>query len=179
MGFLLEPHIRNPRFLPSFFRYTLSTIAILMYGATFVAYFLLPPHYRHQITAALIFSFPGTLTRYLLSIFLNKRLKALPLGTLSANIVGTALVASFHVLQTTPSPPSRTACSILQGLVDGYCGCLTTVSTFVAELQDLRFWKACRYAILSWTLGQIVMVLILGSSLWTGTVRKEVTCIFP
>ncbi len=178
MGFLLEPLIRKPRFLASFFRYTLSSIAILVYSATFVIYFLLPSRYRHQATAALIFSFPGTLTRYLLSTTLNKRLKALPLGTLSANILGTALLASFRVLQSTPSPPSSTACNILQGLVDGYCGCLTTISTFAAELGDLGFRKACKYAILSWALGQITMVLILGSSLWTGTVRKEVTCIF-
>jgi fluoride ion exporter CrcB/FEX len=83
-----------------------------------------------QVTAALIFSFPGTLTRYLLSTALNPRLKALPLGTLVANISGTALLAAFRVLQSTPSLPSRNRCDILQGLVDGYCGCLTTVSTF-------------------------------------------------
>lgn len=150
----------------------------MTYAATFFTFFFLPKQYRHQATAALVFSFPGTLTRYLLSLFLNQRLKVFPLGTLSANLLGTALLAAFFVIQSTPSPPSQDACDVLQGLMDGYCGCLTTVSTFAAELWDLKFRKACRYAIVSWVLGQAVMVLIIGSSLWTGKIEKQVTCRF-
>jgi CrcB protein len=173
---MCAPPSARPPFLPPFLRYGLSGFSILIYAATFVTYYFLPSSYRHTVTAALIFSFPGTLTRYLLSTALNPRLKALPLGTLVANILGTALLAAFHVLQSTPSLPSRNRCDILQGLVDGYCGCLTTVSTFAAEISDLRFWKACRYALISWTLGQVVILLIFGSSLWTGSVEKQVTC---
>lgn len=172
------PYFQNPSFLSPLVRHVLSVSSILIYPATLIAYFFLPSKYRHQVTAALIFSFPGTLTRYLLSTTLNPRLKALPLGTLVVNILGTALLAAFHVLQSTPNPPPRNGCAILQGLIDGYCGCMTTVSTFAAELNDLRFWKACRYALISWILGQVVILLIFGSSLWTGSVEKQVTCIF-
>lgn len=175
---LCAPHFKRPPFFPPFLRYTLPGFSVLIYAATFITFFFLSPSYRPEITAALIFSFPGTFSRYLLSITLNQRLKALPLGTLVANISGTALLAAFHVLQSTPSSPSRNSCDILQGLIDGYCGCLTTISTFAAELSDLRFWKACRYALISWILGQVVMVLIFGSSLWTGSVEKQVTCAF-
>jgi fluoride ion exporter CrcB/FEX len=173
---LCVPRFQRPPFLPPFLRYGLSCFSILIYAATLITYFFLPSSYRHIVTAALIFSFPGTLTRYLLSTALNTRLKAFPLGTLVANILGTALLAAFHILQSTPSQPSRTRCDIMQGLVDGYCGCLTTISTFAAELGDLMFWKACRYALISWILSQVAMLLIFGSSLWSGSVEKQVTC---
>lgn len=175
---LYKPFTRPPHYLHRLYRYGLSAIALMTYSAAIFAFFFLPKQYRHQATAALMFSFPGTLTRYLLSVYLNQRLKIFPLGTFSANLLGTALLAAFRVIQSTPSPPSQDTCNILQGLLDGYCGCLTTVSTFAAELWDLKFRKACRYAILSWAFGQAVMVLIVGSSLWSGKIEKEVTCRF-
>jgi len=178
VAYLCRPFLGQPHYIQHWFRYGLSVIALIIYAATFFTFFFLPKHYRHQATAALLFSFPGTLTRYLLSVYLNRCLKVFPLGTLSANLLGSALLAAFFVIQSTPSPPSQNACDVLQGLMDGYCGCLTTVSTFVAELWDLKFRKACRYAIVSWVLGQAVMVLIIGSSLWTERIEKQVTCRF-
>ena len=159
-------------------RFGLTALSILVYAATFPAYFRLPSDYRHKATAALLFAFPGTLTRYLLSLGLNPLLKMMPLGTFTANVVGTALLGMFHVFQSTPVPPSQNACGILQGLSDGYCGCLTTVSTFAAELEMLKELKAWFYAAISWVTGQLLLLVILGSSYWAGHVRKQVTCSF-
>ncbi|KAF9247280.1 CrcB-like protein-domain-containing protein [Melanogaster broomeanus] len=159
-------------------RYTLTVISVLTYAATFPAYFRLPANYRHQATAALLFSYPGTLTRYLLSINLNPRIKLFPLGTFTANALGTALLGLFHVLQGVPSSVSPNACSILQGLGDGYCGCLTTVSTFAAEVKALEGWKAWLYVSLSWAVGQLLLLLIMGSSFWAGRVSEQITCSF-
>ncbi|KAF9009009.1 CrcB-like protein-domain-containing protein [Cyathus striatus] len=158
-----------PLKLPSkVLRYGLSVLSVLTYAAVFPAYFRLPAAYRHQATAAILFAYPGALTRYILSICLNKRLKAFPLGTFIANSLGTALLGAFHVLQSTPSPPSPNACSILQGLIDGYCGCLTTISTFAMEVWELRTWKSGRYALFSWMMGQGLLLVILGPSFWAG-----------
>lgn len=159
-------------------RYFLTVLSILTYAATFPAYFRLPANYRHQATAALLFSYPGTLTRYLLSINLNPRIKLFPLGTFTANTLGTALLGLFHVLQGMPSAVSPNACSLLQGLGDGYCGCLTTVSTFAAEVDALEGWKASLYVILSWVVGQLLLLIIMGSSFWAGHVSEQLTCSF-
>jgi protein CrcB len=159
-------------------RYSLTVISVLIYFATIPAYFGLSARYRHQATAALLFSFPGTLTRYLLSIRLNPLINILPLGTFTANMLGTALLGAFHVLQSTPTPPSPNACAILQGLGDGYCGCLTTVSTFAAEVGTLRERKAWFYAMVSLGTAQLLLLVILGPSFWVGHVSEQRTCTF-
>ena len=175
---LVAPHIPTikPPSKPT--RYTLTALAVLTYAATFPAYFHGSPSYRHQATAALLFSFPGTLSRYLLSVGLNPRFKLMPLGTFTANIFGTALLGLFHVLQGRPTPVSANACAILQGLGDGYCGCLTTVSTFATEVDALEGWKAWLYATASWVTAQLVLLVIMGSSFWSGHVHATASCKF-
>ncbi|PPQ98533.1 hypothetical protein CVT24_004024 [Panaeolus cyanescens] len=175
---ILAPHIHQFTTPARPFRYGLSCISVLTYAATLLPYFLLPSRLRHEVTAALVFSYPGALLRYLLSVFLNPRSKAVPLGTLTANSLGTVLLAAFHVLQSTTIPPSPNRCAILQGLSDGLCGSLTTVSTFAAEVYDLEPFSASRYVLISWGCGQILMVLVFGTSLWTGRVEKIPTCIY-
>lgn len=137
------------------------------------------PRFRHQATAALLFSYPGTLTRYLLSLQLNPRVRLFPLGTFAANMLGTALLGALQVIQTMHSPASPNACGVLRGLADGYCGCLTTVSTFAAEVAALEDLKKWFYVLLSWVGAQCLLILIVGASVWTGSVSKSSTCVFP
>lgn len=101
----------------------------------------------------------------------------MPLGTFTANAFGTALLAMFHVLQSRTPTPSINACAALQGLADGYCGCLTTVSTFAVEVRALKGLKSVRYVIVSCVAAQALMLLILGPSYWAGHVSEQVACL--
>lgn len=159
-------------------RYTLSALAVLVYAAAYPAYFKMSPKFRHQVTAALLFSYPGTLTRYFLSIRLNPILSLFPLGTFTANMFGTALLGALQVIQSMHTPPSPNACGVLRGLADGYCGCLTTVSTFAAEVAALKDLKKWFYVLLSWVGAQALLILIVGAPVWTERVLKDSTCVF-
>ncbi|KIO32768.1 hypothetical protein M407DRAFT_66127 [Tulasnella calospora MUT 4182] len=155
----------------------ISTISVLIYALTIPMYFVLSPSFRTKATAALLFSFPGAFLRYFLSVRLNKLHATIPPGTLVANTLGCFLLAAFHVLERSSSGRiSGTSCAILVGLSDGFCGCLTTVSTYAAELRTLPRWKAWRYGLLSIVLGQIAMVLVVGSAEWSEAVHESQTC---
>ena len=156
----------------------LNVLSFMIYLATFPTYFTLSASFRHQTTAAVLFSFPGTFTRYVLSVLLNPRSSLLPVGTLVVNELGTSLLALFHIFQGLPKPVSPNACSILQGLGDGYCGCLTTVSTFAAEMRGLTARKRWLYGTISIVTGQVLLVLIFGSAIWAGHVSPRVSCTF-
>jgi len=172
----IVPYLPTLKFPSKPIRYTWTVLSVCMYAAVFPAYFRMSPRIRHSATAALLFAFPGALTRYLFSLYLNPRIEGLPLGTLSANLTGTALLGTFHVLQNLQSPVSWSACSLLQGLGDGYCGCLTTISTFAVEMRGLKWTRAACYGAISWGCGQIFLLLIMGSSMWAGGVAKTMTC---
>ena len=144
------PRFPTPR---PMIRYLLSAVGILIYVATFPAYARLPPSYRSQAVASLLFSFPGTLSRYLLALSMNTVMKKIPLGTMTANLLGTGLLGVFHVLQNKHPHVSPHACSTLQGLIDGFCGALTTISTFAVELNAM---EGSRYA---WIYGGISIVI--------------------
>jgi fluoride ion exporter CrcB/FEX len=176
IGTALLPVIPTMRTPSVAVQHTISVASVMVYLATFPTFFLLSPSFRHQATAALLFSFPGTLTRYALSVSLNPRWKLLPFGTLVANELGTALLALFHVLLGLRPAVSPGACSMLQGLGDGYCGCLTTVSTFAVELSALTGGKRWLYGTISFMVGQVLVVLILGTTLWTGTASAQMSC---
>ncbi|KAI0832369.1 CrcB-like protein-domain-containing protein [Trametes gibbosa] len=159
-------------------RYALSALAVLVYAAAYPAYFRLPARFRHDATAALLFSFPGTLSRYALSVALNARLKLFPLGTFAANMLGTALLGALQALQSVqhPHPFAPDACVVLKGLADGYCGCLTTVSTFAAEVAALDGRRAWVYVAVSWLCSQVLLAIVLGASLGAGHVSRQITC---
>jgi fluoride exporter len=159
-------------------KWVITIISIALYVLTIPFFVRLNHSWRPLATAALVFSFPGTLMRYILSTKLNPRLRTFPLGTLVANEVATALLAACHIIQRAPSPPSPVACSILQGFIDGFCGCLSTVSTFVVELRTLQRKKAWIYFTLSFVLGQILLLVMLGPAWWTGRIKENRLCSF-
>lgn len=111
--------------------------------------------------------------RYYMSKWLNPKLQQFPLGTFSVNFIATICLAIIVILNRGETKSgSRVvhtilSCHILQGLDDGFCGTLSTVSTFVSELHSLRITKGYIYAFTSITVCFCLMIIILGSYTWT------------
>ncbi|EDK47284.1 conserved hypothetical protein [Lodderomyces elongisporus NRRL YB-4239] len=124
-------------------------------------------------TFAMFFAPFGAILRFYMSKYLNSTVANFPMGTFSANLLGSLFLAIFTLLgrgKLTHGSQLVThimGCHVLTGLDDGFCGALTTVSTFVAELFGLKTQYSYRYGVASVLLSFAVMVLILGSYNWT------------
>lgn len=130
--------------------------------------------WRSQALFALVFAPLGCLLRFYASLHLNGRIKSFPLGTFAVNIFGTMMEAIFLDLQRVPIG-GMVGCQVLQGMSDGFCGCLTTVSTWVVELKGLRLRHAYFYGLMSVGVALGLMVIIVGSLQWTDGF-KSVLC---
>ena len=120
------------------------------------------PAWRGKVMLACVFSPLGTFARFWVSRWLNPRVASFPLGTFAVNVAGTLVLAGV-TLGRDLHGFGGAGCQVLRGVGDGFCGCLTTVSTFVAELVGLRVGKAYIYGIASVGLGLAIMVVVLGS----------------
>lgn len=179
----------TPTFPFKFIRYFLDRIVVVLafgcwLGSIFLA--LWPPdrhepvpdrHWRGRAVFAVVFAPVGCLFRYYVSVWLNARIPTFPLGTFVANMVGTLVIGMCFDLQHARTVVGMTAsstsysrligCQVLSGVMDGFCGCATTVSTWVAELHSLELKHAYRYGIVSVALGLGFLVVIIGSMGWT------------
>ncbi|GAN10555.1 chromosome condensation protein [Mucor ambiguus] len=143
--------------------YLTITFAIVSWlGVVFAAIFA---PYQRDLAFACVFAPVGALTRWYLS-FYNGRLPHFPIGTFAANVFGTIVLAILAVAQSGPRLTSI-ACDVIAGLADGYCGCLTTISTFMVELTTLPRKPSYIYGSLSVVIAQGFMFIILGSYIWS------------
>ncbi|KAK4169428.1 CrcB-like protein-domain-containing protein [Cladorrhinum sp. PSN259] len=135
-------------------------------GAVLMSIFPPNDEWRGVATFALAFAPLGCLARFYLSLKLNGRVASFPLGTFAVNILGTAVLAMSWDLAHVPLG-GVVGCQVLQGIQDGFCGCLTTVSTWVAELAALRRGHAYVYGGASVVTGLAVLVAIMGGLRWS------------
>lgn len=134
-----------------------------------------PPYddWRYRATFAMVFAPPGAVLRYYLSKHLNACIPAFPLGTFIVNIFGTIVEGICMDLQHSSVIIAKTTggnavpCAILEGVMSGFCGCTTTVSTWVAELNGLRWRHAWIYGLASVGIALAFQVVIMGSMIWT------------
>lgn len=145
---------------PAWLQLQLVLLFLLMWLAT-ILISIYVSKWRGIVMFALVLSPVGVWLRFELSQ-LNIKHPSFPLGTFLANQIGTAVLALLVALQFTPDK-TLLQCQIMQGLLDGFCGTLTTVSTFIVELKKLERRSAYVYALASWMVGQILMLVILGS----------------
>ncbi|KAL7946753.1 CrcB-like domain-containing protein [Trichoderma barbatum] len=135
-------------------------------GAVLMAIF--PPHnkWRGEILFALVFAPLGCLARFYLAIHLNGKIASFPLGTFAANICGTAILGmSWDIAHAQIG--GIVGCQVLQGVEDGFCGCLTTISTWVAELSSLGRRHSYIYGFSSVAAALAVVIAIMGGLRWS------------
>ncbi|KAE8446853.1 hypothetical protein EG329_011630 [Mollisiaceae sp. DMI_Dod_QoI] len=155
----------------AFNRFIVLLAPCMWVGAIAVA--IWPPNdqWRGQVLFALVFAPTGTILRFYTSMVLNGVIGSFPLGTFTANVFGTAVLGMSWNLQRAPLSGmvggGRIGCQVLQGVQDGFCGCLTTVSTWVLELVGLRRGHAYVYGGLSTAIAVAFLVAIMGSLLWS------------
>ena len=109
----------------------------------------------------------GTVTRYLISMWMPRETGTFPYGTFAINVAGSFFISlTSRVLSAPESNPVLRA-----ALTIGFCGGFTTFSTFSAEfvtlLQEGRAARALLYVVLSVGSGAVAVVagMLLGSRL--------------
>ncbi|XMA15442.1 hypothetical protein WAI453_008233 [Rhynchosporium graminicola] len=125
-----------------------------------------PEIWRGRAVFALVFAPLGCLGRFYASMYLNGKIVSFPLGTFVVNILGTAILGMSYDLQHVPLG-GVIGCQVLQGIQDGFCGCLTTVSTWVSELGSLRRRHSYLYGAASVIIALCFMIVIMGTMRWT------------
>ncbi|KAK3333327.1 CrcB-like protein-domain-containing protein [Cercophora scortea] len=182
-------HLPRPLRIPPSFTHTILDRAAVFLGLgcwlAAVLLCILPPdrasgtpseeRYRGTATFALAFAPLGCLARFYASLRLNGRIASFPLGTFAVNVAGSAVLAVLWDLQHLPAG-GVIGCQVLQGLQDGFCGCLTTVSTWVAELAALRRRHAYVYGGASVGVAFGVVVAVMGGLRW-GKGWEAVVCL--
>ena len=121
----------------------------------------------NELLFSIVFCFVGTYIRWHLAP-LNLIFNNFKLGTFIANISGVFILGTLSVVSSHfKSELSDIEHSIIKGLTNGFCGCLTTVSTFVMELSILSLKDSYLYGAASIILAQFILALIRGVYVWS------------
>ncbi|KKY27714.1 putative chromosome condensation protein [Phaeomoniella chlamydospora] len=150
-------------------------------GALLLTIFPPTKVWRGRALFAILFAPPGCLLRFYLSKYLNSRLSSFPLGTFAANIIGTLMLGMCYDLQHISSIGGgllhrSITCQVLEGVMEGFCGALTTVSTWVGELNGLRRRHAYIYGFGSVGIAIAGLVVIMGSVRWSRGFDLKIGC---
>lgn len=167
----------TPTLPPHFTRRIVDPVMVFLGWGVWLGAILLsalPPHnaWRGQALFACVFAPIGCLLRYYVSLHLNSIMPSFPLGTFTVNIFGTAVLGMAYDLQhiqlhsTSLVGGSITSCQVLQGIMDGFCGALTTVSTWILEIDTLKRRFAYIYGAVSVLVGFVLLIIIMGSARW-------------
>ncbi|KAJ1954673.1 hypothetical protein EC988_002307 [Linderina pennispora] len=183
--FPVQPAARRAGWMSwSQWRLTDATLVIFaVLGTIATAVVIALAWHTRSVSVALLFGPIGTLLRWQLSKFNAKPprfvprvARNLPVGTFLANVFGSMVLSIVHLCQTgAVVGPSVPACYVLAAMADGFCGCLTTISTFTVEVTSLSSRRSMAYAAISIVVAQAFFLLINGIYFKTATVDYD-TC---
>ncbi|KAF6989680.1 hypothetical protein CFC21_006983 [Triticum aestivum] len=98
----------------------------------------------------------------------QRSLKWLPIGTLVANVLAAGIMASLAV--TAKAVNTKRSTTVLNGIQFGFLGCLSTVSTFAAEIYAMRssgqIGRAFVYAAATFVLSFVLGTLVYSVPVW-------------
>lgn len=122
---------------------------------------------------ALVLAPLGSLTRYWITIKLNSFYDKIPLGTFLWNMIGTGILALCLVI----SYYLNDSCIPIKAITVGFCGNLTTLSSFINEL--LRLEHPRFYLLVSVITGLCIMLIIDGSFIFSlGLKSSDLSCFY-
>jgi fluoride exporter len=150
-------------------------------------------HWRGDALVAIVLAPVGCIIRFQLALRLNGVSASFPLGTFAANVFATAVLGMAYDLQRSNLGQGisegigggRIGCQVLKGIEDGFCGALSTVSTWVGEIIALgegsgavpdtfgRMQKRSAlgrgyiYGLSTVAMGICIMVMVMGSVAWS------------
>lgn len=131
----------------------------------------IPYHFsQFNLMFSIIFAPFGTYLRWHIAP-LNSMFSNFKLGTFIVNVGGSWILAGTLVAKAHFSGqlgPQHLGVLALSGLGTGFCGCLTTVSTFAGELSSLSLAGSYIYGIASILLAQLGMIIVRGTYEWMG-----------
>ncbi|KAL4181026.1 hypothetical protein AMTRI_Chr12g269090 [Amborella trichopoda] len=128
-----------------------------------------------EIRVGLLFGPLDVWTRWFLTRFNgrgfgpNQRLMWIPWGTLLANVVAAGIMVPLSALNIAKKTEHYQ--TVIEVLQLGFLGCMSTVSTFVAEFYSLvesgHVWRAFGYSIFSIGLSFALGTLVYSVAVWT------------
>jgi CrcB protein len=169
----------RPTFIPSpglVVRVPGLAISWILFILIYVAFGIVQPHQRVAILGPMAFSVFGTWTRHLLGVLFNLRIAHFPLGTFISNMLATAVIGGMYAVRCAHPELDYTRIAVVQGIVDGFCGCLSTVSTYAAEIWAMKGWHVWVYVFASWIGAQALLVCTLASVSWSGGITSIQQC---
>lgn len=122
---------------------------------------------RHDLMFSFVLASLGTYIRWHLSP-LNSAFKHFKLGTFLVNVLGTWVLGIAYILDHHHEEEAGIEVKgLLYGATAGFCGCLTTVSTFAVELSTMSFLGTYVYGLSSVLAAQVGLIAIRGTYWWT------------
>lgn len=128
---------------------------------------------RGSWTLPPLFGIFGSLLRYYLGIWLNARVASFPVGTFVANEFAVIMIGVFAIVLNGKLHDGRPVIHTVNGhrvvsaLSSGFCGSLSTISTFMNEGYKLPFKQTLIYFCVSVGIAYCILVVLVGSYAWT------------